>query len=579
MTTAADSLLPPDLPSSQALLKRGRGIGDSITCGVSMLCREHGVTNEVEYKRKMRDEGRAMTVIDIGMQDWPETARALEQIHEGLARRGLRADRFNLILDRRMGMPMDQWESTPKETGPMLRTPEEWNATTNTVPIQPHIGDYMIGSPMSVRNACAALEAGVTYIGNVSQFAWRYPGWDDEVAQMTEMVTAMGIMASKRGEAMMHTYLDDGYPAQFRDYCSYLGWAMFERYIVEDLIGANLSVAYGGLSHHPITRAAMIIALERSRPADCFPAYFHCTTTAYTAEIDKNYGILGVDCLYTILAQMHTNSPIVYQPTPVYEAVRIPRWEEIVEAQTIAHRVADEAKRVYDFIDWNPIEALANKMIDGGKIVFEQILDGLRGAGVDTTDPLQLLLSVRRLGALEIENRWGVGEVDPEAVGGYRAVLPTDTFSDFVTARDAVLGSLRAAPDRPMRPLKCVVGSTDVHEFGMFLVVEAMRATGIEPVIAGTSIDPDEFADLALETSADAIVISTHNGMALTYTKRLMDELSQRQLDAPVFIGGTLNQDFEGHEAPVDVREELVECGVIPCRQITEMIDGLRALA
>jgi methylmalonyl-CoA mutase cobalamin-binding subunit len=579
MTTSLESLLPHDLPSSQSLIEKGRDIGRTITCGVSMLCREYGVRNEIEYKRKMQAEGRLMTVMDIGMQDWPETARALERIHAELDRRGIRVDRYNLILDRRMGIPKDQWETAPKETGPMLRTPDEWLATTNTVPIQPHVGDYMIGSPMSVHNTRAALEAGITYIGNVSQFAWKYPGWDDEVAQMVEMVTAIGIMSSKRGEAMCHTYLDDGYPAQFRDYCSYVGWALFERYIVETLIGANLSIAYGGLSTHPITRAAMIVALERIRPRDSIAAYYHCTTTAYTAEIDRNYGILGVDCLYTFLAQMRAGTAAVVQPTPVFEAVRVPRWEEIVTAQTIAHRVADDARRVYDFIDWDPIERLADRMIEGGKVVFDQILDGLDSAGVDTKDPLQLLLAVRRLGAIEIENRWGVGQVDPNTVGGYRAVLPTDTLSDFIRARDQMLASLGDVSRSSKSPLRCIVGSTDVHEFGMLLVVEAMRAIGIEPIVAGTSIDPDEFADLALETSASAIVISTHNGMALTYAKQLKAELEERNLNLPVFFGGTLNQDFEGHDAPVDVYDELVECGVRACREIGQMVDGLRALA
>jgi methylmalonyl-CoA mutase cobalamin-binding subunit len=577
MTTKLDGLLPPDLPDANEVLEAGRDIGRSVTCGVSLLCREHGVRNELEYKRKMQAEGRVMQTLDIGMQDWDQTARALEKIHEGCQKHGFRVDRYQLIIDRRMGLPRDQWETAPKETGPMMMTPADWLATTNTVPMQPHMGDYMIGSPMSVSNACAALEAGVTYIGNIGQFAWKYPGWNDEVAQMVEMVKAVGIVSTKRGQAICHTYLDDGFPAQFRDYSSYIGWALFERYVVETLCGADLSIAYGGLTNNPITKVAMIIALERLRPIGSINAYYHGTTTAYTADIEKNYGVLGVDTLHTCLAQLHTKNAAAVQTTPVYEAVRVPSWEEIVEAQTIAFRVSEDARRVYEYVNWDPIERIADKWIEGGRTFFENIVDGLAGAGVDISDPLQVMLAVRRLGAVTIENRWGIGTPNDDAVGGYDAIFPTDTFSMFVEARNEMLLAIPDVPNQGLKHVRCIVGSTDVHEFGMFIVVEAMRAIGIEPVVAGTSLDPDEFADLALEVAARVLIVSTHNGMALTYGRQLQVELAARGLEVRVFMGGTLNQDFEGVDTPVDVRDDLIAEGIHACREINEMIELLRA--
>ena len=55
----------------------------------------------------------------------------------------------------------------------------------------------MIGSPASVNNACQALEAGVNYIGNLSQFHWKYPGWPGtDAEQVGETVTALGVMAA-----------------------------------------------------------------------------------------------------------------------------------------------------------------------------------------------------------------------------------------------------------------------------------------------------------------------------------------------------------------------------------------------
>src|SRR5690606_5367754 len=104
---------------------------------------------------------------------------------------------------------------------------------------------------------------------------------------------------------------------------------------------------------------------------------------------------------------------------------------------------------------------------------------------------------------------------------------------------------------------RIVVGSTDVHEYGMRVVAEALQAAGVEPIVAGTSVDPDELADLALESGATAVLVSTHNGMALTYAQQLLTELKDRGMHLPVLFGGILNQDVPGQDTPVDVRADL----------------------
>jgi hypothetical protein len=393
-TTTPGSLLPDDLPDGRSLLDEGRSRGRDVSMGVSLLCQEHGVRSEVAYKKKMLAEDRLMTVMDIGMQNWAETAKALRNIHAETERRGFRIDRYNLILDRRMGMPRELWDRAAKETGPMLESDEDWLATTQTVPIQPHLGDYMIGSPMSVHNAVRALEAGVTYIGNMSQFSWKYPGWGDDVAQMVEMTKALGVMAAKADEdAMVHSYLDDGYGAQFRDYSSYLGWAMFERYIVHDLAGAKLSIAYGGLTHNPVIKTAVILALEATKPADTYTAYYHGNTTAYTTDIERNYAVLATDMLYMLMAMLRTQSGSAVYPVPVMEAVRVPSWQEIVDAHSIARRVAEDAHRIIEIVDWSHVEKLRDRIIDGGRRFRDNLLTGLSDLGVDVKDPLQLLLA------------------------------------------------------------------------------------------------------------------------------------------------------------------------------------------
>lgn len=572
MTIADTStLIPRDLPDGREILAEGAEIAKHVEVGLSLLSEQEGVRGELEYKQKMVAEGRVMTTMNIGLQTWADTAKALEKIWEETERRGFRIDRYQMQLDRRMGVPPEARRRAAKETGPMLESKDDWLATTRTVPIQPGLGDMMIGSPMSLENARSALEAGVTYIGNMSQFNWKYPSWDGtDVDQMIEMTRALGLMAAKQGDgATMQSYLDDGFPAQFSDYCSYIGWALFERYLVNDVIGLRLAISYGGLTTDPIMKSAVTMALEAITPEGTHNPFYHCNTTAYKEETDFNYGILGVDMLYLLLIQHRLKSGAAVLPIPVTEAIRIPSWQEIVEVHTLTRQIAEYVPQLVDFVDWTRLETIRDQLLEGGKVFRDNLLTGLEDLGVDLTDPLQMLLAVRRLGAVEIERRFGAGKPPVDPIGDYQPIIPTDTFKDFVAQRTRVRNtfqSVRQVSGTSARtdPAKktMIVASTDVHEFGMRLVGEALASSGVDAVVAGTGVDPDEIADLALETGADAILVSTHNGMALTYATQLLEELRSRRIEVPVVFGGRLNQDVPDLDTPVEVRDELIGLGI-----------------
>lgn len=567
--------LPRDLPDGRALVEEGRRLGGTVKVGRSLLCQKYGVRNEIEYKKKMRAEGRLMRSLNIGLNTWRETAEGLRRIHEGCEERGFRVDRYQMQLDRRMGLPPEMWEKAPAETGPLLRTRDDWMEVSQAAPIQPQLGDMMIGSPMSVSNAMHALEAGVNYIGNMSQFAWKYPGWPGtETDQMVEMTKALGLMASKRDDGcIFQSYLEDGYPAQFKDYCSYIGWVMFERYLITDVVGANLSIGYGGLTHDPIMKAAVILAIEELTPPELCNSFYHCNTTAQTKTVDNNYAVVSIDDLFIALAIRKSNSGAAMLSIPVTEAIRIPTWQEVVQVQTIAERTIAYAGNLGETIDWGYFEAIKEKLLAGGRRYFDNIMNGLQELKVDLRDPLQILMAIRSLGGVEIENRWGVGELPKDNTEIYHPVFPTDTFKDYETYRSGVRNYFSGLGDKVDQRQRVIVGSTDIHEYAMLLAVDALRELGISPIVAGTSVDPDEFADLALETDASAILISTHNGMALTYAQHLLGELKKREIAIPVGIGGTLNQDFEGEPAPLDVTDKLSEMGLIVCAQINDLLE------
>ena len=567
-------LLPREIPNGKQLVDNGREIGAATTMGISAFCRAHGVTSELEYKLKMAREGRTMTALTIGLQDWPDTRAGLEKIYRACEERGFYIDRYILALDRRMGLPAEMRAAAIKETGPLLVTAADWNEVAQSVPIQPHLGDMMIGSPASVDNTRRALEAGVNYIGNMSQFAWKYQGWPgDDVDQMAEVVKALGLMASKADAgAVVHSYLDDGFPAQFGDYSSYVGWAKFERYVVEELIGAKLGIAYGGLTHRPVMKMVVAMAIEESRPANVATSFYYTNTTRYTPIMEENYGILGVDALHLMLADRHIRGGAAIMPVPVTEAIRIPSPDEIIDAQTVARTIAATVPDIYDTVNWPVLEAQRDNLVTQGNHFFDNIINGLNDAGVDITDPLQVLVAVRRLGSAGIERHFGVGTpTEDPAFDGYEPIVPTDVLQDFLNVRNELREVSRPKSWTLNRSHKAVIASSDVHELGMRLVVDVTESLGIKPVIGSVGVDPDELAELALLEEATAVLVSTHNGMALSYGESLMRELAARNIKPQVIFGGKLNQDVKGSEMPVDVTDELTALGIDVCHNLKDL--------
>ena len=163
--------------------------------GRTAFCAAHGVRSEAEYKARKRDAGELTWHAHIGLSDWPATAAALDEIVAGLGEH--RLDRFGLCLSRSMGVPVAQRAGTAKETGPRLE-PGDW-ARVAAAPVQPHLGDFMIGTPAGLENTLHALAAGISTIGNLGQhFAFETPGGHDDADLTETTVRALGAMAATR---------------------------------------------------------------------------------------------------------------------------------------------------------------------------------------------------------------------------------------------------------------------------------------------------------------------------------------------------------------------------------------------
>ena len=571
-------LLKTELPRGEKVVSEGIELGRSLKPGRSAFMNAYGVNSEAEYKRQCIRDRKIMYHCHIGMSSWNETARGLKYLHRSLASEGFYQDRAGICLDRRMALPPAMRRNAPAETGPLLENLEEWLAVGQAAPIQPHMGDFMIGFPASADNTVLALRAGVTTIGNLSQFfSHEAPGWRDTPFTAGETVKAIALMGALREQGtLVHSYLDDGLGALFTDCATVAGWAFLERYIVEELMGAKLAHCVGGLVSDPVKRSGWIFALQEIHQGDCVGSMFYGDTISFTRDFSWNRGVVAETLLWDILTQMECPTGHAVLSIPVTEAVRVPNAEEILEAQIFARNMEGVARRVHPSFDFSAPRAFAKKVVSAGRTVFNNALDGLSDAGVDLKDPVQMLFVLKSLGPKLFEETFGAGTPNPLSLRGRDAVVPNDVFEHSLRSVDKFRDSF-ASPDArsSLEGRRIVLASTDVHEHALFVIERLLEMSGVSVVNVGPERNPDEIAHAVGAENADAVLVSTHNGMALDYANAMLEEMEERNLSVPVFMGGVLNQKVEENEMPIDVEESLQGLGIRTCSNPMDLLENL----
>ena len=385
-------------------------------------------------------------------------------------------------------------------------------------------------------------------------------------------------MAAFKDEGVVFdSYLEDGYPGVFHDYANYVGWAMVERYISEELIGAAYSPSWGGLTQSPIVKSAVTLALEAVNYDKVPFLYTQGDTIGNTPDFDANMAVLNTDVLFMKMVDVRYRLGTAPIAVPVTETERIPSWDEVATVQTISRRLDDYVPLVDPVIDWGKIEAMRDKLVRGGRAFYEAVITGLSSAGIDVRDPAQMLLVIKRLGSQRCEELFGAGAPDPEFPRGRRPVLETDLVKSTMEERKRLLAELSSrGEEEAIRGMKVLVTSTDVHEFAEFLLTSTLAAAGTEVIDFGINRDPEDIVKAVIETDADAVVISTHNGVARSFGRHLMRELDVAGVcDVAIFMGGVLNEDVDGSEVPIDVSADLNASGIQTPGTIDRLVDSL----
>ena len=571
-------LIPSDLPDGREVVAEGVALGKTVDMGRSLYCEEKGVGSDREWREIARQKGIPLTRINIGLSNWDETRAGLENIYEDALSRGVRPpDSYNLLAERRMGLPKDKRAEAPQETGPCLWSEKDWWELNHTVPIQCGTNDNMIGGPGSVDNVVDALRAGSTTVGIISQYSWKWPYWDDESSQVTAVVKAGGVLAAKKDQgAIFDSYLEDGYPGVFHDYANYVGWAMLERYVAEDLIGAAYSPSWGGLTQNPVIKAAVTLALDAINVNRVPLMFVQGDTIGKEMDFDGNMAGVVNDLMLSKMTDLRYKLGSAFIAVPVTEVARIPTWQEIAQVHTINRKCEEYIPMLDPYIDWGKIEKMAGELVAGGKEFFNSALETMTAMGVDVKDPCRVLIVMKRLGAEMCEQLFGAGARDDSHMRGHKPVLQTDLVRKTMEKRDEVLSDLAKRPaDDRLKNRKILVASTDVHEFAKFLLSSTFEAVGSRVIDCGINRDPEDIVKVALETGADAVVITTHNGVARSFGTKLLEDMEEAKVTAPVFMGGVLNEDIDGSDIPVDVRNDLHQLGIETPDSIDQMLQSI----
>lgn len=506
------------------------------------FCRAHGVASETEFKLRARDAGAITYHMHIGLTDWPATREALREIHARVP-----VERYGLCLDRAMGLPEADRAGVPKETGPRL-SGDDWAELGEIVPIQPHLGDFMIGTPAGHENAVRALDAGITTIGNVGQYLAFDPPAGYDATEAT--VAALGTMAQRGG--LVHSYLDDGPAMQLSHYGAYVGWAALELHIVEELLGARLAHCYGGLIPEPPHRAIVGFALDDLRGGDSVGSMIYGNTVDYTDDHVHNAAVLASYLLIDIGAQLRRPTGHAINPVPLTEAQRIPSAEEIVDVQLMARELEREARRSPALYDWRGLEEAGAQVAAYARRFRDRALDVL---GV--RDAAELLPALR--------------ECDPRELEAQVALDPPPEVAALKPWKAVRVGSLaeRIADSTPrLDGMRIVLAVLEVHDLVRDALAVALPRAGAEVVLLPADVTPAQVAGAAIQEDADAVVVGTYNGAALSIARELRAEYSGR-----AFFGGLLNEDLGG-PLPVDVRPQLEALGIV-CVEEAERLGPL----
>lgn len=567
-----------DLPDMASVNSDVDNIAKDVTIGKTLFMEKYGVSSEREYKERMMKEHKIMKHSAVGLNTWDATAEGIKKIYNELDSVGSYIDRYGACLDWVMGVPEKYRGKIQEGSGLILRSDDEWAKLGQVAPVQPHLGDHMIGSLNSVHNTKLGLKAGVTTIGNISHyFTYEYPGLDMEEYRTTDTIEAIGLMARLKDKGtIIHSNLDDGFGSQFHDLANLVGYAKLERYICEDLLGARIGHCFGNLFNDPIIRIIFNVAMNKINTYNTPGTMIYGNTIDFTYNMPRNYAALTAYVMGDAIGQMISPSGHAITPIPITEAIRVPAIDEIIDAHNTADMAIEAAAYYKDYVDIKMIESEADVLVACGNVFFERVLNGLDDQHIDIEHPGEVLAALKAIGAAQLEENFGVGKKDKDAMRGRVPVRPTSIVQEISKKQDRIMGGISGLDEEPLKGVNVIIGSTDVHEFGKEICGNVLTKAGANVFDLGTNVAVEVLGDTVIETESQAVLISTYNGIAYSFADAMVKQFKEKNIDVPIIMGGVLNEPMDGSDLPVDVADKLEAMGINVDNDINKIVSYLK---
>src|SRR5437763_4643303 len=127
----------------------------------------------------------------------------------------------------------------------------------------------------------------------------------------------------------------------------------------------------------------------------------------YTPNQAANYAALAPYVCVDIYREKTRPAGHAIIPTPVTEAERIPDIDEIIDVHLFANRLVELDVPLHGLCRDEEIDAVASRIVAGGRQFRDNVLNGFTEAGIDIRNPFEMLLAIRRIGSKRLEELFG----------------------------------------------------------------------------------------------------------------------------------------------------------------------------
>ena len=374
--------------------------GKKIKVGKSAWMEKTGFKNEVVYKKTKALSGKIMYHAHFCFKDWKHFDSEIHALAKGLKENNLTLDRFGVSIDPSMALPLEMRSCKDEHTALFFETEKDWKHLASIDFSQIHLGDNMIGSPASYESCISALKAGITTMGNISQFfGWNYKQFPNVNKRVESTIKAIVIMAAcKKDGALIHSNLDDGYGQATNKISELLGMAVLEKYIVSDLLGARLAPSFGDDFHSPMKRLIMLSALSLLYEGDLTGSMIFTNKLGRNKNnIKLNDAHLSECLLFDMAGQLHYKTGHALTVMANEGLTQEVTAKEIIEKLAMAKELEAYVPEILEMIDFEKIDEIAYKELEKGKQFAKAVLNAL-SSYIDIKDAYALMLAIKKIG-------------------------------------------------------------------------------------------------------------------------------------------------------------------------------------